>query len=105
MINIKVGFKITLLLLLMTSFLFAGKEIYLPNFFKQQGIDFESPSAQWSRSRMDSTANWIILWESGFGSDPSSNVAPYKVNMSQLKEVLEKSYAMNLNTMKMVVKG
>lgn len=105
MINTKVGFKITLLLLLMTSFLFAGKEIYLPNFFKQQGIDFESPSAQWSRSRMDSTANWIILWESGFGSDPSSNVAPYKVNMSQLKEVLEKSYAMNLNTMKMVVKG
>lgn len=105
MINTKVGFKITLLLLLMTSFLFAAKEIYLPNFFKQQGIDFESPSAQWSRSRMDSTANWIILWESGFGSDPSSNAAPYKVNMSQLKEVLEKSYEMNLNTMKMVVKG
>jgi hypothetical protein len=105
MINTKVGFKITLLLLLMTSFLFAAKEIYLPNFFKQQGIDFESPNAQWSRSRMDSTANWIILWESGFGSDPSSNAAPYKVNMSQLKEVLEKSYEMNLNTMKMVVKG
>ena len=105
MINTKVGFKILILLLLTTSVLFAGKEIYLPNFFKQQGIDFESSTAQWSRSRMDSTANWIILWESGFGSDPSSNATPYKVNMTQLKEVLEKSYNTNLNTMKMVVKG
>ena len=84
---------------------FAGKDIYLPRFFSQQGIDFESASAKWSRTRMDSTENWIILWESGFGNDPSTAPSPFKVNMKQLKEVLEKSYDVNLNTLKMVEKG
>src|SRR5690554_7682964 len=76
---------------------FAGKDIYLPRFFSQQGIDFESASAKWSRTRMDSTENWIILWESGFGNDPSTAPSPFKVNMKQLKEVLEKSYDVNLD--------
>lgn len=102
--KMKIGFRAIFFLFIMTSFLFAGKEIYLPNFFNQEGINFESSDAQWSRSRMDSTENWIILWESGFGNDPSSVASPYKVNMSQLKEVLEKSYDINLNTLKMVKK-
>lgn len=101
MINSKTWLKAGLFLFLLSSFLFAAKEIYIPKSFK----NFDSPSSQWSSTRMDSTENWIILWEAGFGSDPSLAPAPYKVDMAQLKAVVENSFDMNLNTLKMVTKG
>ena len=101
MINSKTWLKAGLFLFLLSSFLFAAKEIYIPKSFK----NFDSPSSQWSSTRMDSTENWIILWEAGFGSDPSLAPAPYKVNMKELKAVVENSFDINLNTMKMVTKG
>ncbi|HSQ42091.1 MAG TPA: DUF6055 domain-containing protein [Fibrobacteraceae bacterium] len=87
--------------LLLVSAAFAAKSIYVPTFITD---DLNNSSSQWSYSRSVETDNWIIFWESGFGSDPSSATGSYYVNMDTLEAVVEKSFTVNVDSLKMVIK-
>lgn len=93
------------ILVIGVSFSFAAKILYTPNSFAYNNIDLNNPESQWSHSRKTETDNWVIFWEPGFGSDPSQATGDFYVNMTQLKQVLETSYAINRNTLKMAIQG
>ena len=84
---------------------FAAKSIYIPSFITSTGMDLSNSSSQWSYSRSVQTDNWIIFWEAGFGSDPSTATGDYHVDMAALKLVAEKSYTTYVDSLKMVIKG
>jgi hypothetical protein len=92
------------LALLAGSSAFAAKSIYIPNFITSTGMDLNSSSSQWCYARSVQTDNWIIFWESGFGSDPSTASSTYKVNMATLEAVAEKSFTTYQDSLQMVVK-
>ncbi|NLB63986.1 MAG: DUF4859 domain-containing protein [Fibrobacter sp.] len=98
---------LALAILLLNWSAFATKQVYIPRFVNSDngGKSVEDSDAQWSYSRSVQTANWIIFWEPGFGADPSTASGSYKVNMENLKQVIEKSYAHNVDSLKMVIKG
>jgi len=89
-------------LLFLASASLAAKQVFVPSFITG---DINNPSNQWSFSRSVQTDNWIIFWEAGFGSDPSTASGSYKVDMEQLKVVAEKSFKVYVDSLKMVVKG
>lgn len=92
-------------LLLSCSLVFAAKQVYIPTFITNTGMDLNNASSQWSYSRSVETDNWIIFWEAGFGSDPSKATGDYHVDMEALKAVAEQSFAMYTDSLKMVIKG
>jgi len=51
------------------------------------------------------TDNIVVFWEAGFGADPSTADETYRVNMQELLNVAEKSYAMNVETLQFAKKG
>ena len=83
----------------------AQKQVYEPSFLAREGINLKDCSTPYCYDRSVQTDNWIILWQAGFGSDPSTASGSYKVNMTALKEVAEKSYATYVDSLKMVLKG
>ena len=80
------------------------KEVYIPKEILEQ--DFENPESNWCRQRMRLTPNFTILWEKGFGNDPSH--APdldgknMCVDLDALAEHAEEIYDMYRNKMKFV---
>lgn len=92
-------------LLLCGSLVFAAKQVYIPTFITNTGMDLNNAASQWSYSRSMETDNWIIFWEAGFGSDPSKATGDYHVDMETLKAVAENSFAMYTDSLKMVIKG
>lgn len=93
------------LVLLLAAFSFAQKLVYEPSFLAREGINLKDCSTPYCYDRSVQTDNWIILWQAGFGKDPSTATGSYKVNMTALKEVAEKSYATYVDSLKMVLKG
>lgn len=84
---------------------FAQKAVYIPQFVTRDGVDVTKPDGQWSNTRKMETANYVIFWEPGFGSDPSTASGAYRVDMEALKKVAEHSFATNVDTLKMVLEG
>lgn len=84
-----------------------GKEIYIPE--ELRNMDFESDTAQWSYQRMDTTANFVIFWEKGFGSDlskaPSLQGTDMTVDLKNLEEKLETFYAYYKDSLKFIMPG
>lgn len=72
-------------LLLAASGAMAAKTIYVPTFLGRDGVNLNDCNTQYCYDRSVQTDNWIIFWEKGFGSDPSTAVNSYKVNMTALK--------------------
>lgn len=93
------------LLLLLACASFAQKQVFIPSFLGRDGVNLNDCNTQWCYDRSVQTNNWIIFWEKGFGTNPSTATGSYKVNMDALKAVAEKSFANYLDTIKMVVKG
>ena len=93
------------LILLLGSSTFAAKTIYEPSFLAQEGVNLKDCSTAYCYDRSVQTDNWIIFWQKGFGSDPSTASGTYKVDIATLKAVAEKSFAYYVDTLKMVVKG
>lgn len=83
----------------------AQKELYIPQYLARDGVNLNDPNAQWSYSRSLETENYIIFWEPGFGENPSTAPAPYTVDMEVLQEVAEQSFAVNVDSLHMVIKG
>jgi hypothetical protein len=80
----------------------AQKTVYIPSSFE----DPNNTSSRWSYERSKESENWIVFWESGFGSDPSDDSdASLRVDVDYLLEVAEKSFKMNCDSLKFVIKG
>ena len=85
--------------------LFAQKQIYIPTFITNTGMNLNDANSQWCYARSVQTDNYIIFWESGFGSDPSKATGNYYINMEALKTCAEKSFATFVDSLRMVIKG
>jgi len=83
----------------------AAKTVYVPAFLANDGVNLNDCNTQYCYDRSVQTDNWIIFWEKGFGTDPSTASGTYKVNMATLKTVAEKSFATYVDSLKMIVKG
>ena len=94
-----------LLVLFWSATSFAQKQVFVPSFLAGDGVKLDDCSTQFCYDRSVQTDNWIIFWEKGFGSNPSTASGTYKVNMEALKSVAEKSFANYTDTLKMVLKG
>ena len=95
--------SVALALLLLPS-AFAAKAIYIPSFITSTGMNLNSTSSQWCYARSVQTDNWIIFWEAGFGSDPSTASGSSKVDIPTLEAVAEKSFTTYEDSLQMVVK-
>lgn len=93
------------LVVLLVGAALAQKQVYEPSFLAREGINLKDCNTPYCYDRSVQTDNWIIFWQKGFGADPSTATGTYKVNMTTLKAVAEKSYAMYVDTLKMVIKG
>lgn len=83
----------------------AAKSIYVPRYLANDGVNLDDCNTQFCHGRSVQTDNYVIFWEKGFGSDPSTATGDYKVDMAALKAVAEKSFATYVDSLKMVVKG
>jgi hypothetical protein len=97
--------RAVVLVLLLAAFSFAQKQVYEPSFLAREGSNLKDCNTPFCSERSVQTDNWIIYWQKGFGADPSTSSGSYKVNMTALKEVAEKSYAVYVDSLKMVLKG
>lgn len=92
--------NIYFLLLILSSFSWAQKQIYIPRFITNEGMDLNDPNSQWCYCRSEETDNYIIFWEPGFGDDPSTNTGDYYVDMEALMNVAETSYLVYTDSLK-----
>jgi hypothetical protein len=83
----------------------AQKTVYIPKFITSTGMNLNNSSSQWCYSRSSETDNVVIFWEAGFGGDPSTASGSYRVAMSSLSRVAEKSYSVYVDSLKFAIKG
>jgi hypothetical protein len=81
------------------------KTVYIPKFITSTGMNLTSSSSQWCYSRSSETDNVVIFWEAGFGSNPSTAAESYRVDMSALSKVAEKSYSVYADSLQFAIKG
>ena len=93
------------LLLSLSLSVSAQKTVYIPKFITTTGMDLNNSSSQWCYSRSTETDNVVVFWEAGFGSNPSTASGTYRVDMSALTKVAEKSYSTYLDSLKFAIKG
>ncbi len=86
---------------------YTGKSVYIPK--DLQGMDLNDADSKWSYSRSDTTADFIIFWEKGFGKNlnnaPKLEGKDMNVNLSNLKSRLETFYKFYKDTLKFVKSG
>ncbi len=83
----------------------AQKQVYIPNFITNEGIDVNDPSSQWCYAYTMETDNVVVFWEPGFGDDPSTASGSYQVDMNALLQGAEKSYSVNVDSLEFAIKG
>lgn len=70
------------------------KSIYIPKDLRN--MDFNNSESQWSYERMDTTDNFVVFWEKGFGKDlskaPELDGHNMTVDLNNLKYRLESYY-------------
>ncbi len=94
-----------MLLLTFASSAWAQKQVYIPSFITRERMDLNDPNSQWCYCRSMETENFIVFWEPGFGSNPSTASGSYQVNMTSLLDVAEKSYAYMIDSLGFAVRG
>ncbi|NLD95232.1 MAG: DUF4859 domain-containing protein [Fibrobacter sp.] len=83
----------------------AQKTIYEPAFFKSEGINLNNTSSKFCNARSKQNDDIVIFWESGFGSDPSTASASYKVDINTMLQEAQKAYDYYVDSLKFVLKG
>lgn len=67
--------------------------------------DLNSESSQWCHARSKRSENFVIFWESGYGSNPAAAPSPYKVDIDNVLWVAEKAFAMYADSLKFIERG
>jgi hypothetical protein len=83
----------------------AEKTIYEPTFFKNEGITLTSTSSKFCNARSIQNDDIVIFWENGFGADPSTAPATYKVDINKVLQDAQKAYNFYVDSLKFVIKG
>ncbi len=82
----------------------AEKQIYeSSSAFGDSNLDNES--SQWCHSRSKTSDNFVLFWESGYGSNPATAPSPYTVNVDNVLSVAEKAFAMYADSLKFIERG
>jgi len=68
-------------------------------------MNLNDPNSQWCYARSLETDDIVVLWEAGFGSNPSNAAAPYTVNMNNLIAIASKSYTTFIDSLQFAIKG
>lgn len=86
----------------------AQKQVYIPQSMRAA---LESDDGQWSYERSRQSENFIIFWEKGFGSDPSTASAPagssfnYRVDVDEVLRVADEAFDYYTDELGFVVRG
>lgn len=92
-------------LLFLSSFLnaYADKSIYLP---ASMG-DPNNANNNWTYTRSKQSANWIIFWEAGYGSNPNSTslASDYRIDVDNLLLVAENAFVFYADSLKFIKRG
>ena len=82
----------------------AEKKVYIPSSFGS--MDLNNNASQWSYQRSIQTDNFILFWEAGYGANPSTvSNSSYRVNLSSLLNIAERSFAFYRDSLKFVIEG
>jgi len=75
-------------------------KLYKPN--EMKNMDLLSEASQWSYVRSKQSEHFIVLWESGFGSDPNASSVPeaLRVDIDDLLVKAEEFYRVNVEVLK-----
>ena len=102
----KKSFLMTLLLMFMSSSIWAAKSFYKPNSWTyNSSTQFytESGVGTWSVKHSKETDNCILFWQDGFGDDPKSapslNGTSMTFDPDAVLQVAETCYNLNVNTL------
>ncbi|MBN2166465.1 MAG: DUF4859 domain-containing protein [Marinilabiliaceae bacterium] len=81
-----------------------AKTIYKPSSFG--GMDLNNDASKWCYSRSKQSDNFIVFWESGYGTDPSTvaNVS-YRVNVDALLYIAETSFEFYRDSLRFINQG
>ena len=79
------------------------REIYIPNELRNNNFNSESSNWCWSRSK--ESEHFIVVWEPGFGADPSMSPGSYKVDIDDLLEKAEHFFDVYTNQLGFVIPG
>lgn len=74
-------------------------------YITQTAESYSNPASRFSSTRMKHSKNFIVLWEAGFGDDPETAAAGYRVPLTDVLENLENMYAFYRDSLKFVYKG
>ncbi len=80
-----------------------GREIYIPAEFRQ--MDFENPASQWCWKRSRESEHFIVFWEAGFGDNPATAPAAYRVDVDDLLKKAETFFDLYANRLGFVESG
>ena len=82
----------------------SGKAIYIP--WDLRSNDFTQKDSQWSYYRMTYSDNFVVFWEKGFGTTPSTTTdKSMQVDIQDLLKKAELFYDINVNKLKFVTSG
>lgn len=82
----------------------SGKSIYIPSDLRTN--DFTQKDSQWSYYRMAYSTNFVVFWEKGFGTTPSTTTEKnMQVDIQDLLKKAELFYDINVNKLKFVIPG
>lgn len=83
----------------------AQKAVYIPSFITNENMDLNDPNSQWCYCRSMETENFVVFWEPGFGTNPSTAAGDYQVNMDVLLEAAEKSFTVYVDSLEFATRG
>lgn len=93
-----------LIFLVVATTLSAEKQTYISS-SAFGSSDLNNSASQWCNARSKTSANFILFWESGYGSNPATAASPYTVNVDNVLAVAESAFAMYADSLKFIVRG
>ncbi len=82
---------------------YADKSIYVPASMGNPN----NASNNWTYTRSKQSANWILFWESGYGSNPNSSslTSDYRIDVDNLLQLAENAFAFYTDSLKFIKRG
>jgi hypothetical protein len=69
-------------------------------------MDLNNESSQWCYNRSKQSDNFIVFWESGYGTNPkTTSISSYRVDVDALLAIAETSFVMYRDSLKFIISG
>lgn len=80
----------------------AQKQVYEPESMRES---LASDDGQWSYERSRESEHFVIFWEPGFGTDPSTAPSPYTVDVDDVLRVADEAFELYADTLGFIQRG